>query len=141
MDGVPARDLDRGALPHGEAGPEEWVRVLVVDDQEVRHEGFRKQLIGAELWHVYNVAEAIEALDVAVPFDVAFLDHDLKGIKVVGLEETGQEVCRYIARMSPALRPMRIVIHSWNNHGAAAMAGILQDASIPCERIPFSDLR
>lgn len=101
---------------------------------KLRHELLRRQYVGASIWHVYTAADAIEALKVAVPFDVATLDHDLEGIKRSTFEKTGQQVCRYIAAMAPKQRPGKIIIHSWNNEGSARMALILRAAGIPSER-------
>ena len=52
-------------------------RVLVLDDDDVRHEVFSQILSGCEVLHVHTAWEACRALQQSVPFDLACLDHDL----------------------------------------------------------------
>ena len=54
-------------------------RVLVLDDDEKRHDWFREQAdaLNWELHHAWTVAEAIESLN-RNDFDLVFLDHDLE---------------------------------------------------------------
>ncbi len=119
--------------------------ILFLDDDAVRHGLFSKSLIGKAAYSVsptIDVKTTIEALEKSVadkiPFDVAFLDHDLGGRQMVSEREgTGTIVAEYIAAMPNEFKPKIAVIHSFNPEGAQRMARILVDAGIRCAKIPF----
>lgn len=122
------------------------MRVLILDDNEDRHKGFAKALVGCERVHVNNYYEVVSVL--AGPrFDVAYLDHDLSDRQAVGQflgspelfagEKTGTDVAEYIAEMPADRRPDRVVIHSWNPSGAQRMADILREVGVSCTLAPY----
>src|SRR3954470_11569657 len=96
---TPARQLATLSAPHG---PEEGrrLRVLVVDDQEVVHWGF-KTLLSRRTWvEAYTAASTVEqALAMAARDrpDVALVD------AVVGYD-SGAEITRQLAEVSPDTR-------------------------------------
>lgn len=96
------------------------MRILILDDEEVRHTGFSKMLPGHDLTHVYSYEESVVALEGA-QFDIAYLDHDLG----VGCAETGYDVAMFIAGMPEDKRPAKVVIHSHNPIGARRMGQAL----------------
>lgn len=114
------------------------MRILVLDDEQVRHDEFARRWATYERVHVKTVGEAIEALE-GGKFDVATLDHDLEDFVCLPypVELTGLDVARYIARMPPEKRPNQVVVHSWNPVGAANMVNALQDGGIHAVRVPF----
>lgn len=124
------------------------MRVLILDDNDERHEVFRERLIGCDRVHVHTFRECVDALREMPRFDVAYLDHDLNdfpaqyqsycgGFYGAG-EMTGTDVARYIARGMPREKvPAQIVIHSWNPDGALRMARVLADVGIVAVREPF----
>lgn len=98
--------------------------ILVFDDMQERHNGFRHYLKGHGIKHAYDVNEAIEFMVLQECFTgknfyCAFLDHD------VGLESrTGHDLCIWLQR-NPQFCPPRILIHSWNPSGAKHMEAVL----------------
>lgn len=119
------------------------MRILVLDDDEIRHEQFRDNLKEHSVVHVYTAEEAGEAL-AKEKFDLVYLDHDLQdfqnnpsGYGVV--EQTGMDVARYIARyLAPQKHPSKVIVHSWNVSGGPRMVSVLRDAGISAVYQPFS---
>jgi CheY-like chemotaxis protein len=106
--------------------PAHW-RVFVLDDTEDRLTWFRKRLPGMRF--ATTAAAAVEIL-AAEQFDLVFLDHDLSFLDAADATRqhgNGKEVARYLARTHFA---GRVVIHSKNEDGVAAMARILPAATI-----------
>jgi hypothetical protein len=105
------------------------MRILFLDDDERRHEEFRKHAAGHYVLHVYTAAAAIKSLTLEPRFDVASLDHDLELLhygKDADGYGTGMEVAEFIRIMPRDLRPGLVVIHSWNPGGSQRMARALR---------------
>jgi CheY-like chemotaxis protein len=117
------------------------MRILFLDDDPERHALFNQALdmsMQEQVWAVYDVAGAIDALEEGSPFDIAFLDHDLDGrIYVQESEGTGTEVAQHITTLEPADRPGLIVVHSFNPAGASRMLKILQAQNCNAQYYPF----
>lgn len=107
-------------------------RLLILDDDLVRHEFFRAAHARHDRVHALTSAEAIDALSLGARFDVALLDHDLGPG-----DATGEDVARYIAAMPVGHRPLKVIVHSWNPAGAQRMVDILRDAGVPAGAKPF----
>lgn len=112
-------------------------RVLILDDDKGRHDKFKRKLIGNEVCHCYTADEAIEALKNNEPYDYIFLDHDLSTEFEKPGKGTGYEVANWIANHPQKTAKKRIMIHSLNNIGAAAMMKRLGDVDIRASYIPF----
>lgn len=118
------------------------MRILVLDDDEIRHEQFRDNLKEHSVVHVYTAEEAGAALG-AEKFDLAYLDHDLQdfqnnpsGYGVI--EQTGFDVARFIARyLAPQKRPDKVIVHSWNPGGAIRMVKELRENGLVAVYEPF----
>ena len=118
-------------------------RILILDDDGVRHAAFAARYADADRVHVRSVAEALAALHGDGPrFGLATLDHDLgewiKGCYGERIECTGLDVAVAIARMDEERRPARVIVHSWNPPGALRMLDYLRDAGVPCVYEPFA---
>lgn len=94
----------------------------------------RQLLIGALAVHVYDYDQAIRALELPDPFDVAYLDHDLFYRTI---DRTGYDVAEYIIAMPRERRPKFIVVHSVNDVGAQRMVNLLQSAGCNAVREPW----
>lgn len=117
------------------------MRILVLDDDENRHDYFARELalLGQEVVHTWTYDQCVDALTNQDRFDVVFLDHDLNdhGVKSVmvggslygGIQELdGRDVAYYMAqRLDKDKRPGQVVVHSWNPDGAREMVQILRD--------------
>ena len=87
------------------------MRILVLDDDAMRHTGFSQRWADHERTHVYRYREAVDALVSQPRFDLASLDHDLadlvdnpdtyetSGMYTPAREEyTGTDLAWFIAR-------------------------------------------
>lgn len=110
-------------------------RILFFDDDPKRHNFFRWHNIGAKVDHARTPEEA-RALLRAHVYDIACLDHDMCMIEPA-IDETGRDVVEFIAEhMDPTKRPRTVVIHSWNDSAAEAMASMLRLSGVPVVVMP-----
>lgn len=106
------------------------MKILILDDDETRHEQFRTNFAKHQLVHTYTVDEAIRALKIH-RFDCIMLDHDLGGksfVKSGGPEPTGYDVAVWI-RSNLDYKP-EIYIHSMNPAGAKLMQSVIPWAEL-----------
>jgi CheY-like chemotaxis protein len=106
--------------------PANW-RVFVLDDTEERLRWFRDRLPGVT---TATTAQAAVKLLSMMAFDLVFLDHDLSWMDAADstrLHGNGKEVARYLARTKFS---GRVVIHSKNEQGVAAMKKLLPEATV-----------
>jgi CheY-like chemotaxis protein len=119
------------------------MRVLILDDDQERHEAFAFRFAGrgTTAVHVHSAVEAVEALSDASleRFGLAQLDHDLDP-DFRSNTPNGLIVAEYIAAMPVERRPAFVVIHSWNPAGAARMARALLAANVVVAYKPFGGL-
>ncbi len=123
------------------------MRILILDDDRLRHEAFAKHFASHEVVHVYFYTAFVAAIVNDDVYDLVHLDHDLEdyvdyepGFPSQGqVEMTGTDAAVFIARRLPqGKQPLRIVIHSWNSAGAQRMRNILQqETTIPTVYEPF----
>lgn len=128
-------------------------RVLILDDDQDRHDELDRKLSQANRTHVYTAEQAIETLDHSPAFDVVFLDYDLPKsaalphccAKVLTMPAerpsisdnvndpgTGLDVALHIAqKLPPQKKPGLVWIHSWNSEGRMRMARVLRRSEIP----------
>ena len=118
------------------------MRILVLDDNELRHEMMGKKLRdrGNEVVQAWNYAEAVQALD-GRAFDTLYLDHDLDDFTLMmygSLERTGVDVVLHLTRCIPKEKfPGLVIVHSWNIDGAHRMQCLLRSAGILVRLEPF----
>jgi CheY-like chemotaxis protein len=118
------------------------MRVLILDDNELRHEVMGKKLRPkcAKLVQVRTCDEACKAME-DMDFDVMYLDHNLGDFMRVAsgcVERTGVDVVRYILQhLGEARLPRMVVITSWNVEGAQRMRTLLRAANIEVKIEPF----
>lgn len=115
------------------------VRALVVEDAEFRHDWFRKKLPGCII--ASEPEDAIARFIIAenlLPFDIVFLDHDLRvdlaGNRfMVSAEDPDYEKDTYW-RVAQLLKGQNfkgtVIIHSGNPVGAKRMADLLSDLDV-----------
>jgi CheY-like chemotaxis protein len=100
------------------------MKILILDDDQVRHDMFRVKYAGHEVVSVLEAKDAIKKLN-EEQFDAVFLDHDLGGaVYVTSGEGTGYEVAVWLSE-NREKQPKQIIIHSFNPVGAANMMGVL----------------
>jgi CheY-like chemotaxis protein len=110
------------------------MRILILDDDNIRHVEFAKRLHAHKVIHTYTAEDCIDALKNRSNFDICFLDHDLGGeVYVESGKNTGYEVTEWLMN-NPEKQPDRIVVHSLNPAGVQNMVNCLPKA----EAIPFA---
>lgn len=108
------------------------MRILFLDDDKNRILRFREAMIGHIVTTVETPEEAFAALDSQERFDIASLDHDLYGkVYQPSDEKSGFAVCEHIDNMDADNRPIKVICHSYNEDGAAAMAALLNGIIAP----------
>jgi CheY-like chemotaxis protein len=128
------------------------MRILFLDDSQLRHDLFARSHGGDDVVHVFTAADATRALDAQPRFDLVQLDHDLAEEHALmaseGLKETpppglpvyspgtGMEVALHIAALPPERRPRRAVVHTHNAIGAEMVAR-LERAGVPASWVRF----
>ena len=104
------------------------MRILVLDDMEVRHDKFSRKFKDDKIDHAYTVDEALHYLNMR-RYDLVCLDHDLAPEHYVdgaSNEPSGFFVAVYISEMPVEHSPTQVIIHSWNPVGAERMYKQLQ---------------
>lgn len=117
------------------------MKILIVDDEQWRHDLYNKAYIGNEVVSVYSSDDAIKKLQEQT-FDVIQLDHDLADEHYQNLdgqhEKTGYDVACYIEQ-NPGLWNIKVVIHSLNPAGRNRMYAALRN-SLDVKIIPVTQL-
>jgi len=132
------------------------MRILTLDDMQIRQDEFRKWFIGTEHIAVATAKEAIDALG-GPAFDLVCLDHDLAeehylelsegmsemaipGSKIEYSPGTGMDVVDFLVQQAKADAPnvpRYVVVHSYNPGRAAEMVRRLYEAGYQVMRMPF----
>lgn len=123
------------------------MRILFVDDMQVRHTKAIQQNIGRLVTSAYTAKEAIRAMKEQC-FDVVCLDHDLSDEhytevfagKPATLAGSGTEIAAWMASKDfpQHNRPQQVVLHSLNPAGRSRMAAILSEAGFKVTEKPFT---
>lgn len=113
------------------------MKILVVDDQHERHEGFRAMLVGHSLTHAFGYTEALADLQHNT-YGMLCLDHDLAMNDVVGGRAlSGHDIAKWLAA-NPRFCPPQVIIHSHNPVGALNIELTLRSLNLNLVRRPFS---
>src|SRR5258708_31614981 len=111
------------------------MNILVLDDNSHRITFFQNALKKHKVTVCRHARTAIRALKDG-PFDIMFLDHDLRGEPAdLDDENCGSEVARFIA--DRAIECQCIVLHTENRIGRESMEAILPQS----QSIPYSKLK
>ena len=110
------------------------MRIMILDDMQVRHDGFKVILAGNDLFHTMNFSGAQRIMQdqhsKGQPIEMCCLDHDLADgdseIVDTFKDYTGQTVAFNGEHFAFWLNkqefcPPQVLIHSWNESGAANM--------------------
>lgn len=104
------------------------MKILILEDDEIRKELFRSKLLNHELYITDNVEE-FKKLLMGSKFDVLFLDHDLDGESYVPTDSTntGSEAARWLDQNREYI-PDIIFLHTLNIVGRINMKWLLPKA-------------
>lgn len=106
------------------------MRLLILDDDQMRHASFAERLAAHDVDHVDSAAEAIRAMQ-SRPYDVVLLDHDL-----APGDGSGSDVVRWMEGAHWHRRPA-VLVHSLNPYHAPRMVRALEHAGYTVTREPF----
>lgn len=113
------------------------LRVLFLDDDELRHNVFAQNHASEEVFlhQTFTAKACIKSLQELPRFDLIFLDHDLGPNHYSGNGYnvgTGMDVVDFMCKdMEQSKRPDSVIIHSWNPERAQEMFLRLKDAKFP----------
>lgn len=113
-------------------------RILILDDDQDRHDDFARRFATWTREHVYTVAGFEDAI--RHRFDVVHFDHDLGdyqlGMYGIDHERTGVDAAKLL--VAARWKPSFAVVHSWNPEGAQRILRVLRSAGITAFVIPFT---
>ena len=112
------------------------MRILILDDEEYRHEAFNKAHAADECWHAYTLRQFMDQIERVKKFDVIYLDHDITDSKAT----TGLDAVRFLVRTlqaCPDKMPDKVVVHSWNPIGSVIMTEELRAAGVSTYKRTF----
>lgn len=133
---------DRCALKQGV----EEVNILILDDDEVRHETFAARYAGHNVVHAFRYSTFVKHLEEYSPWNLIHLDHDLGDFEqgdtyVDGWgnirEFNGRHAAQKICELPDELLPDEVVIQSINPEGAKSMRSLLLGRGVQTSWIPF----
>jgi CheY-like chemotaxis protein len=120
------------------------MRVLLLDDDELRHEWFARRFADDELDIAVEADAAIKLLG-AHAYDAIFLDHDLlpehyRTIEPTDEERTGYAVAAWLATRTDVQPAATIIVHTRNADGALKMVQTMRAAGRRAEYVPWPQL-
>lgn len=125
------------------------MKILILDDDEMRHRIFKKRYDGHEVFHAKRFLEFASILENQSPFDLIHLDHDL-GDHQLGdayldgwgnaREYNGLDAARMICELEQERTPLKVVVQSVNPAGSRSILQTLERREIPVLWDPFSIL-
>jgi len=120
------------------------LRVLLLDDDELRHEWFARRFANDQLDIAIEPNAAIELLCTHA-YDAIFLDHDLlpehyRTIEPTDEERTGYAVAVWLAARTNVQSAATIIVHTRNADGALKMVQTMRAAGRRAEYVPWTQL-
>lgn len=124
--------------------------ILILDDDEERHTWFRRRFLAEVpplteppiVVHTYGYHHCVELL-AERRWDLVHLDHDLHLSRPgdqrgpYGGFYDGRDVAMVIAGMPPERRPLRAIVHSWNEVRGPEMVQILRRVGVEVSLEPW----
>lgn len=122
------------------------MKILILDDADVRHKVFDLRYEDHDVHHAMTYREFISQLEAGSPWDLIHLDHDL-GDYTTGdtfvdswgqtREYNGQHAAYKICELSDDMLPKQVIIQSINPEGAKRIKQILQKRGVLVAWTPF----
>ena len=123
-------------------------RILILDDDKVRHDAFDNIYDDCLVEHAYTYSEFVNKLN-SGKWDLIHLDHDL-GDHTSGdvwidgwgstREYNGKNAVDRVCELDNSKRPDEIIVHSINPSGAKTMCQSLTRAGIPNKWEPYGEI-
>lgn len=122
------------------------MRILILDDEEVRHEAIARRYDGHEVVGATTYFQFLRYFWEGSPWHIVHLDHDLGeppeadsyvdgwgGVRAY----TGLHAARVIADAGDGDLPGEVIVHSQNPLGSQAMVAELRARGVAASRQPF----
>ena len=116
------------------------MKILFLDDDQIRHEKFHRQAIGHQVDHVWTADNAITKLGKG-DYDLVYLDHDLDSTynnQMVDDIEDGRFVVRLIVANAERFANTTFICHSLNRPAAQHMFASLDFAGLQAVIYPVA---
>lgn len=119
------------------------MKILILDDEPERHEGFKKIFAAGnhELFHAYNSEQFKAMFEAHAPFELICFDHDLGqtiDTQDGPMEITGRHCALYVVEAPKELHPKTVLIHSWNDGGVASIRNVFHGTTVEIKIRPYS---
>lgn len=125
------------------------MKILILDDDNQRHEIFGKMLKGHEVTHARRYRDFFDSVS-KERSDLVYLDYDLDiaspnpSVYRTAAGRTvafnGLDAARLLAALPKKHRPSFVIVHSMNPVRSKDIVRVLDRAKIPHSKIPFSDI-
>lgn len=125
------------------------MKILILDDLDVRHVAFAKIYAEHEVTSVYVYDDFLVKIN-ECKWDLIHLDHDLgdfvscASTYVDGwgniCDYNGQHAAMRVCELDDAMKPDNVIVHSVNPYGARVMVQMIKNAGIPVVWEPFGEI-
>ena len=122
------------------------MRILILDDEQVRHDAFAEFYGGHEVVHVETYSQFVRELESGSPWDLIHLDHDLgPGDSYLdgwgGMQFfTGQHAAIRVCELHDERLPGEVIVHSVNPLGANNMVSDLKSRKVSVTWRPYTQM-
>lgn len=122
------------------------MRILILDDEQVRHDHLEEFYSGHEVVHSVTYSHFVHELENGSPWDLIHLDHDLgSGDSYVdGWGDTqfftGQHAAIRVCELHDDRLPAEVIVHSVNPVGAASMVYDLKSRKVNVTWKPYTKI-
>ena len=122
------------------------MRILILDDEQVRHDDLTKFYSGHEVVNTTTYSEFVRELESGSPWDLIHLDHDLgpgdSYLDGWGNMQffTGQHAAIRVCELHDDQLPGEVIVHSVNPLGAQNMVSDLKSRKVKATWRPYTQM-
>lgn len=120
------------------------MRILILDDEQVRHDDLAERYSGNSVVHTTTYKQFVDELTTGSPWDLIHLDHDL-GAGDSYLDGwgdmqffTGQHAAICVCFLEAFRLPTEVIVHSVNPVGAQNMMSDLKSRKVNVTWQPYT---
>ena len=120
--------------------------ILILDDEQVRHDNFAKRYAGNSVVHVTSYKQFVKQLKIGSTWDLIHLDHDLGAgdSYVDGWGDmqffTGHHAAIAVCLLEDTSLPAEIIVHSVNPVGAQNIMSDLKSRNVNVTWQPYKKM-
>lgn len=122
------------------------MRILILDDEQVRHDDLAVLYGGHEIVHTTTYSQFVRELESGSPWDLIHLDHDLgpgdSYLDGWGNMQffTGQHAAIRVCELHDDRLPSEVIVHSVNPLGANYMVSDLKSRKVNVTWRPYTQM-